>query len=501
MMAVVLRRRRHHHQQLAAEVLVIILLLLLFTSSVNPFVVVENNKHATIVRSTKTETRGGGARGRKNGRRAVTSRSLSSLQVQECDESPNFVSPHRRVTKNNDHLSGEGTGRSRKVQWVQSIIQLDNISLSYPQTLWRKLTSSIPYRQYALNNISLTIKGGRLIGSGSDIDVSEDDVGPTNSSNRSTKTTKILAETNNVVVSNLILLVGASSSGKSALLKVLAGDEKRTTGCVSILTNQGVETAKAEEASDVLDESSSWSSSPDCPTTANPIILDDTSPYLTTRRYNSLHERLQQRLMKLTMIATDNCDDGADDQQQILQEISRACGLLDNGQHQNLKSSEGLIHKSPTELSPSEYFKFKLAEACVSSSCWELSRQRQRQRQQHISKTTSIPGPILFLDEWFDVETSEVVQNVMPALKCIINDLNGIVVCVTHKPHLFRSSMIATTREPQEQPMSKQRTTKRTQHLSLHSDNTMTCTLHDQPALGITSVTLSAGKILSIETM
>ena len=51
--------------------------------------------------------------------------------------------------------------------------------------------------------------------------------------------------------------------------------------------------------------------------------------------------------------------------------------------------------------------------------------------------SVQLPGPILLLDEWMDVETSTVVRKVQPSLHKIVEDLNGVVLSITHKPDLY----------------------------------------------------------------
>ena len=47
-----------------------------------------------------------------------------------------------------------------KINWCPSSITFDQVSKQYPETLWRKLTSSVPRRQYALQNITFHLFGG-----------------------------------------------------------------------------------------------------------------------------------------------------------------------------------------------------------------------------------------------------------------------------------------------------------------------------------------------------
>jgi hypothetical protein len=131
-------------------------------------------------------------------------------------------------------------------------------------------------------------------------------------------------------------------------------------------------------------------------------------------------------------------------------------------------------------ISPSEYYRIRLAMATLESSLHGLSTTNSDSSSSSNSSNNNsaivLPGPILLLDEWMDVETSLVVQKVVhPSLHRVVHELGGIVVCVTHKPQLFYSS-------PQ------------TQKLQLQPQPPQKCTSV------ITKITLSGGKILSIES-
>ena len=78
------------------------------------------------------------------------------------------------------------------------------------------------------------------------------------------------------------------------------------------------------------------------------------------------------------------------------------------------------------DLTPSEKYRFCLGKACIESSVGATRNNRN-----------VLPGPILLLDEWMDVETSAVVRNVQPSLHKIVEELNGVVLSITHKPELY----------------------------------------------------------------
>jgi hypothetical protein len=149
------------------------------------------------------------------------------------------------------------------------------------------------------------------------------------------------------------------------------------------------------------------------------------------------------------------------------------------------------MHKSPTDLSPSQYYKFRLAEACLDSSFGytKVVDVEWIENRGCIDGAFQLPGPILFIDEWFDVETSEVVKNVQPAIDRIVHDLKGIVICVTHKQQLFYQRKGSTRTLTS---LSSQQKQSDLSAPTLSSTTTF-------PSGKMTTITLSGGKILSIE--
>jgi len=79
------------------------------------------------------------------------------------------------------------------------------------------------------------------------------------------------------------------------------------------------------------------------------------------------------------------------------------------------------------DLTPSEKYRFCLGKACIESSFGA-------------ALIYALPGPIILLDEWMDVESSAVVRKVQPSLHKIVDELNGVVLSITHKPELYTST-------------------------------------------------------------
>jgi ABC-type lipoprotein export system ATPase subunit len=92
-----------------------------------------------------------------------------------------------------------------QISFLPLTLKCNSITQSYPITLLSKLFSSVPKRQYALQDINVSFGNTYL---------PEDDVGG--------------------IRSNFCLLVGRSASGKSSLLRIMSGQERPVSGNVLI---------------------------------------------------------------------------------------------------------------------------------------------------------------------------------------------------------------------------------------------------------------------------
>lgn len=79
--------------------------------------------------------------------------------------------------------------------WTPSTVTLCGVSQAYPDSFWRKLTSSVPQRQFALDDVTLTFDSNHLH-----------------------------------------LLTGVSSSGKSTILRLIASTEDPVAGRLYVST-------------------------------------------------------------------------------------------------------------------------------------------------------------------------------------------------------------------------------------------------------------------------
>jgi ABC-type transport system involved in cytochrome bd biosynthesis fused ATPase/permease subunit len=230
--------------------------------------------------------------------------------------------------------------------WLPCSIELDRVSQQYPITLWRKLTSSEPRREYAIENVSLSLN------------------------------------------SDFTLLVGNSSSGKSTLLKLVAGQEPPVSGRIltSLVNNENTKLSPS-----------------------NPVILEERPVYSNEQR--SLNEILKGTILEL--VSTDLAKEL--EGSPLLPELS---DLLDLSLEQ-----KGL------NFSPSESYRCCIAVACLNSMLYNYEENSKR--------CHSLPAPILLLDEWLDTETSTVVQKVQSSLLELVAK-GAIVISITHKPKLYK---------------------------------------------------------------
>jgi ABC-type glutathione transport system ATPase component len=97
-----------------------------------------------------------------------------------------FVPP-RALRQPLSPLRCAAKAKARSVQYVPCTLLLDQVTVSYPDNPWRRLTSSVPYREWALN-VSLAVQS-----------------------------------------SDLLLMTGDSSSGKSTLLQLIVANTTATT--------------------------------------------------------------------------------------------------------------------------------------------------------------------------------------------------------------------------------------------------------------------------------
>lgn len=340
-------------------------------------------------------------------------------------------------------------GRIGAIRWCQSCVRLGRVYQSYPHSLWRTLTSSVPRRKFALENVTVSFVGSSPP-----------------SSSTSSHQSRVGHHCHGVV-----LLLGASSSGKSTILKLILGDLKPSTGSADVGYDNQCEAG---------DEKFRM--------TATPVLLDERTAISSP---DSVEKRLTEAIQRYVSGGVGDDDDMDDDwgywTTVLLRELSSVCSL---SPEQPLAS-----------LSPSEYYRFRVAQACIESSLHHCRHSDQMKLlgssaltmvcdTNNCNATTKwLPGPILLLDEWMDVETSTVVRNVQPCLHNVVHDLGGVVICVTHKPYLFNEKMTLTARTTSSSPSSSR----------LPPSPSGEAAIGRTRSSSFTKVTLCAGKVLSVE--
>jgi ABC-type lipoprotein export system ATPase subunit len=256
---------------------------------------------------------------------------------------------------------GHSTTKRIEIQFEPSRIQLHNVSLQYQVTLARKLFSSVPRRKFAVHNVTGEFS------------------------------------------SEVVLLQGASSSGKSALMKVMACfDDNHIPASGSVIIDCG-ETC--------LDS-----------TAATPIMLID-KPSI------NYAQNVQARLEKKCHECLPNFIQGTINKNDLVREIV-------NHFFQITCLEDVILSRNSAQLSPSENYRVRLAEACLESSAPSISN---RTKFTFNSTIVLLPAPILLLDEWMDFETRQSSTKVEEAILSVVQSTGAVVFCATHKPNLWKT--------------------------------------------------------------
>jgi energy-coupling factor transporter ATP-binding protein EcfA2 len=335
---------------------------------------------------------------------------------------PSFVSS-ARLRQRSRHLSGlahaaidqdgtssAGARAAPRHRITPSTVTLDSVSLQFPRTFTRRLFASDPHRDHALRNVTLTI---------------------------------------NSTTGNFVLLTGASSSGKSALMNVIRGRYQPTSGSVIV-------SSPTPGASDRVCR------------TAKPVYLDD--PRRDTHRdesFQSVGAILDRHVSRVAS----GCDAAAAVVRPLVDEVSRRLRLNLSAERRTVK---------PCDLSQSESYRFGLLLACVESMLGGLEmspsssfvhNQSYEPEDDRIDETHwYLPAPILLLDEvritrvkghetklvrvtfrrlqsmcaihslmqWLDKEGTSVVRNVQLCLESLTKELGAVICTATHKPERYR---------------------------------------------------------------
>lgn len=232
-----------------------------------------------------------------------------------------------------------------------------------------------------------------------------------------------LGHTQNNVDTGVVILEGRSASGKTTILRLLAGIEGPVEG--KILIN-GQEISIGNEENRNLP---SWMKigSPLAASSliAQPVIIESKPDFDNSKT-------VLEWISKMGCDAVQyHCKSSTigKAREELIKQLSHDLAQL-------LNMAEEQCASRPTDLSPSSQFLFGIACGCMVSTAPAIATL-------NISDLTSqerftIPSPILFFDELFDMETSSTLN------KCSLGILNlikqgSIVLSVTHRSSYFMS--------------------------------------------------------------
>ena len=319
----------------------------------------------------------------------VSSRPIISSKTQQSRYPTKILAV---VDKDNDHPQQQQP-QTIDLQFAPSQIILDQVSLQYPVTLARKLFSSVPHRDYAVDHVSC----------------------------------QFCAEA--------VLLQGASSSGKSALMEIILRanhhPKKSTPKYSGTFSGRVVVDSKAN-INHREDDSKGGPNARDgiIIKSAVPILLAEKPPYDNTQTVQALLEQEARHCI--------SCLEPSDeDVPALVAAIVAAFGRLAHLDNEDLRCS-----KTPAQLSPSENFRLGLAEACLQSSVTHMRKTTSSSTP--ATKTYTLPAPIILLDEWLDFETSSISSKVEEAVLKLVQETGAVVICATHKPNLWKNLMATT---------------------------------------------------------
>ncbi|KAL7537256.1 hypothetical protein ACHAXR_007699 [Thalassiosira sp. AJA248-18] len=299
-----------------------------------------------------------------------------------------------------------------------SHIGVDNVSQKYPVTLMntslldsfttvalQKLFSSVPKREYAVQNINLSFGHETPSYSSSPI-VNHDD--------------------------GVTLLVGRSASGKSTLLRLLAGMELPIDGCVTINGRRLGGDARVG----LMPGMPSWvkmgfpssSGAEEC-YKVQPVILqgkpefDDTLSVIGRIVQTGL-DTVNQCNNELKIVKDES---SVEETNNLLQNLAHDLTSL-------LTISKEQCASPPSELSPSGEYLFGIACSCMMSIAPSIAIQGNEYND--CISQNGFHYPILLFDELFDTEHPSTVEKCNRGILNLIS-AGAVVISATHRPGHF----------------------------------------------------------------
>lgn len=254
-----------------------------------------------------------------------------------------------------------------------SQIKCNELAQSYPVTLISKLFSSVPKREFAIQDLTLSF-GNIKEGEGME-DEDDDEKSERN---------------------NFILLVGRSASGKTTLLRILSGGEEPGSGYV-LLNGSNLYNSELVDG-EVL------------PVRVSPKpVFIDTKPDYYDEKFTVLEHIMNAADCEKNESSSD-----------FVKGLAKEFATILNLSHKQ-------INGFSSALSPSGQYLFGIACACMESSCASMK---------HINNDCTeieIPHPVLLLDELLDKETSSIANTVGKGIQNLTRK-GAIVLAATHCP-------------------------------------------------------------------
>ncbi|KAL3765286.1 hypothetical protein ACHAWO_000951 [Cyclotella atomus] len=259
------------------------------------------------------------------------------------------------------------------------------------------LFSSVPKREYALQNINLSFGH----------------VPPTSS-----------AEQQKNVNDGVIVLDGRSASGKSTILRLLAGIESPTQGGILINGKEIIQVDNEGKRKVPTWMKVGLSNTYSAQAVAQPVILESKPDF-------DKSQTVIQRIVQMGSEAADYYCPAASSERRktLIQKLAIEFAQL-------LTITKEQQSCRPVDLSPSSQFLFAIACGCMVSIAPAVAAIDSMDINSTTDQGVSIPYPIILFDELFDTEASSTVDKCKAGILNLV-DRGGVVISVTHRPVYF----------------------------------------------------------------